>query len=106
MRLELTFIILARTSDGELATKDIPTLPMVGDVNIFFNGAPGDLDFESEAEIMIAGELTLSGHLRSPCIDTHSLVWLFAAIRADQETFFSHKNQRIAEKVSRGARWN
>jgi hypothetical protein len=56
---ELTFIILARTSDGELATSDIPTLPMIGDVNIFLNGTPGDQDFEAEAEIMIAGELTL-----------------------------------------------
>lgn len=51
---KLTFIILARTSDGELATSDIPNLPMIGDVNIFFNGAPGDQDLESEAEIMIA----------------------------------------------------
>ena len=59
--LELTFIILARTSDGELATKDIPTLPMVGDVNIFLNGTPGDQAFESEAEIMIAGALTPRG---------------------------------------------
>jgi hypothetical protein len=57
--VELTFIILARTSEGELATDDIPTLPMIGDVNIFLKGTPGDLDFESEAEIMIAGELTL-----------------------------------------------
>ena len=56
---ELTFIILARTSDGELANGDIPALPMVGDVNIFLNGIPGDQDFEAEAEIMIAGELTL-----------------------------------------------
>lgn len=55
---ELTFIILARTSDGELATSDIPTLPMIGDVNIFLNGTPGDPNLESEAEIMIAGELT------------------------------------------------
>ena len=29
---------------------------MVGDVNIFLNGTPGDQDFEAEAEIMIAGE--------------------------------------------------
>lgn len=58
---ELTFIILARTSDGELATSDIQSLPMIGDVNIFFNGTPGDKDLESEAEIMIAGELTLRG---------------------------------------------
>lgn len=46
-------------SDGELATGDIPALPMVGDVNIFLNGIPGDQDFEAEAEIMIAGELIL-----------------------------------------------
>ena len=58
---ELTFITLARTSDVELATSDIPNLSMIGDVNIFFNGAPGDQDLESEAEIMIAGELTLRG---------------------------------------------
>jgi len=56
---ELTFIILARTSGGELTTNDIPTLSMVGDVNIFLNGTPGDQDFEAEAEIMIAGGLTL-----------------------------------------------
>ena len=61
---ELTFIILARTSGGELATTDIPALPMVGDVNIFLNGIPGDQDFEAEAEIMIAGKLTL----RSICV--------------------------------------
>lgn len=59
MNLELTFIILARTSDGELATSDIPTLPMIGDVNIFLHGSLGDQDFESEAEIMIAGGSTL-----------------------------------------------
>ena len=29
---------------------------MVGDVNIFLKGTPGDQDFEAEAEIMIAGE--------------------------------------------------
>jgi len=32
---------------------------MVGDVNMFLNGTPGDEGFEAEAEIMIAGELTL-----------------------------------------------
>ena len=32
---------------------------MIGDVNIFLNGVPGEPDFEAEAEIMIAGELTL-----------------------------------------------
>ena len=32
---------------------------MVGDVNIFLKGIPGDEDFEAEAEIMIAGEPTL-----------------------------------------------
>ena len=30
---------------------------MVGDVNIFLKGTPGDQEFEAEAEIMIAGEL-------------------------------------------------
>ena len=59
LHAELTFIILARTSDGELATSDISALPMIGDVNVFFNGTPGESDFEAEAEIMIAGELTL-----------------------------------------------
>jgi len=56
---ELTFIILARTSGGELATSEIPSLPMVGDVNIFLKGTPGDEEFEAEAEIMIAGEPTI-----------------------------------------------
>ena len=69
---ELTFIILARTSDGELATNEIPTLPMVGDVNIFLNGTPSDPDFEVEAEIMIAGELTFRSifvpHLLAPTV--------------------------------------
>ncbi|KAF9644015.1 acyl-CoA N-acyltransferase [Thelephora ganbajun] len=51
---KLTFIILARTSGGELATSDIPTLTMIGDVNIFFHGTPEDQDFEAEVEIMIA----------------------------------------------------
>ena len=32
---------------------------MVGDVNIFLKGTPGDQEFEAEAEIMIAGEFTL-----------------------------------------------
>jgi len=32
---------------------------MVGDVNIFLKGAPGDQEFEAEAEVMIAGELTV-----------------------------------------------
>lgn len=32
---------------------------MIGDVNIFLNGTPGDQDLEAEAEIMIAGKLTL-----------------------------------------------
>ena len=57
---ELTFIVLVRASSGgELATSDIPTLPMIGDVNIFLNGNPGDEDFEAEAEVMIVGESTL-----------------------------------------------
>jgi len=63
---ELTFIILARTSGGELATSDIPNLPMIGDVNIFLNGTPGDQDFEAEAEIMIAGEFDPSEYLCFP----------------------------------------
>jgi RimJ/RimL family protein N-acetyltransferase len=65
MRSGLAFIILERTSDRELATTDIPTLPMVGDVNIFLNGTPSDQDFESKAEIMIASELAPSEYLRS-----------------------------------------
>lgn len=73
MHSELTFIILARTSDGELATSDIPNLPMIGDVNIFFNGAPGDQGLESEAEIMIAGELALWFPFNSPACATSKL---------------------------------
>ena len=63
---ELTFIILARTSGGELTTSEIPTLPMVGDVNIFLNGTSGDRDFEVEAEIMIAGESSVQRNIYAP----------------------------------------
>ena len=55
----LSFIVLARPAGGELATSDIPALPMIGDVNIFLNGTPGDQDFETEAGVIIAGESTL-----------------------------------------------
>ena len=41
---------------------------MIGDVNIFLNGTPGDQDFEAEAEIMIAGELTLRGTCAPPLL--------------------------------------
>jgi len=73
---------------------------MVGDVNIFLNGIPGDQGFEAEAEIMIAGELTLtfpfSCLLRPPV----------RRIRSDDEMcifFFFTKNQTIAEKDSPAA---
>lgn len=91
MHSELTFIILARTSDGELVTTDIPTLPMVGDVNVFLNGTPGDLEFESEAEIMIAGELTLCGASPFPntYISTSTLLPSFAASELIRTFFFS-----------------
>jgi L-amino acid N-acyltransferase YncA len=38
---------------------------MVRDVKISLNGTPGDRDFESEADIMIASELTPLKQLRS-----------------------------------------
>lgn len=58
---ELTFILL---SGEELHyPRDAATLtpellagqPMIGDVNLFLKGSPGDEDFEAEVEIMIAG---------------------------------------------------
>ncbi|KAF9023587.1 hypothetical protein BDZ89DRAFT_1069751 [Hymenopellis radicata] len=55
---KLTFIILARHEQDELASDINPTdprlhsLPMIGDVNMFFNGTPDD--FTAELEIMIA----------------------------------------------------
>jgi hypothetical protein len=104
IRSELTFIILARTSDRELATTDIPTLPMVGDVNIFLNGTPGDQDFESEAEIMIAGELTPSEYLRSPPITQP--FFRCSPHQSSLELSFFPQNQPIAEKVSQLALYN
>ncbi|KAG9315084.1 GNAT domain-containing protein [Chiua virens] len=47
---ELTFIILA---NGE---GDVEQLPMIGDVNLFLKGDPGDKDFEAEVGVMIAEE--------------------------------------------------
>jgi hypothetical protein len=70
IRSELTFIILARTTDGELANGDILTLPMIGDVNIFLNGTAGDVGFESEVEIMIAGKLALR-RIPAPPLSVH-----------------------------------
>jgi hypothetical protein len=82
MHSELTFIILARTTDGEFANGDIPTLPMIGDVNIFLNGTPGDVDFESEAEIMIAGESALRRFDISPLCPSPAV----RRIGADEDT--------------------
>ncbi|KIJ66750.1 hypothetical protein HYDPIDRAFT_85456 [Hydnomerulius pinastri MD-312] len=45
---KLTFIILANGKG------DISSLPMVGDVNLFLKGLPGDEDFEAEVGVMIA----------------------------------------------------
>lgn len=47
--VELTFIILAK---GE---GDVASLPMVGDVNVFLKGDPGNNNFEAEVGVMIAG---------------------------------------------------
>ena len=44
---------------------------MVGDVNIFLKGTPGDQEFEAEAEIMIAGELTLRNIYAPPHCPPH-----------------------------------
>lgn len=94
---ELTFIILARTSGGELETGDISTLPMVGDVNIFLNGTPGEQDFEAEAEIMIAGEVTLRD-IYVP--SSWPLLPLCAAGLTIACAFFYTQSQTIAEKAS------
>jgi hypothetical protein len=58
--LELTFIVLARPlelmpSDAELTNEDIKSLPMIGDVNLFFKNPRADPEFEVECEVMIAG---------------------------------------------------
>ncbi|KAG8967154.1 N-acetyltransferase 9, partial [Tulasnella sp. 427] len=58
----LTFIVLGRpTSDSieELRTGDISGLPMIGDVNLFFNRTAdddGNEVLEVECEVMIAGK--------------------------------------------------
>ncbi|TFY79103.1 hypothetical protein EWM64_g4903 [Hericium alpestre] len=57
---KLTFIVLARPTDTALDNSPTPALlralPMIGDVNLFFKGRPGDdaEDFEAELEVMIA----------------------------------------------------
>lgn len=61
--LELTFIVLGRPSTDlreDLRTEDVAKLPMIGDVNLFFNRtADEDCNdiLEVECEVMIAGEL-------------------------------------------------
>jgi len=49
---ELTFIVCVSNSTHHAQLTDPPT--MIGDVNLFLKGIPGDDDFEVEAEIMIA----------------------------------------------------
>ncbi|KAF8906345.1 acyl-CoA N-acyltransferase [Mucidula mucida] len=62
---KLTFIILARHEQADELETNTPeinptdprlhSLPMIGDVNMFFNGTPDDVDdFTAELEIMIA----------------------------------------------------
>lgn len=64
---------------------------MIGDVNIFLKGVPGDQDFEAEAEIMIAGELAL-WDIYTP-LPFHLIVTQGPALTLAQ-------NQTIAEKGS------
>ena len=49
----------------ELTAETALAAPMVGDVNLFLKGMPGDEDFEVEIEVMIAGLLPLLRLLRS-----------------------------------------
>ncbi|KAI0668745.1 acyl-CoA N-acyltransferase [Trametes maxima] len=56
---KLTFIVLSGTSSDvqertKLTPETLSALPMIGDVNLFYKGSPGEEDFEVEAEIMIA----------------------------------------------------
>ncbi|KAL7285980.1 hypothetical protein ACG7TL_001095 [Trametes sanguinea] len=56
---KLTFILLSGTSleateDAMFTPERLSGLPMIGDVNLFFKGAPDEEDFEVEVEIMIA----------------------------------------------------
>ena len=55
LRIELTFIICYRESVSTTVGSEEHTLSMIGDVNIFLKGDPGQEDFEAEVEIMIAG---------------------------------------------------
>jgi hypothetical protein len=61
---ELTFIVLARRSASDntrvLTPKDIQSLPMIGDVSMFFKE-----DSEVECEVMIAGQHPHSSFLGS-----------------------------------------
>jgi len=91
---ELTFIILARTLGGKLATSEIQALPMVGDVNIFLKGTPGDQEFEAEAEIMIAGELTVR-NIYVPLLPTD-----------DHAISFFNQSQTIAARESQASLCN
>ena len=74
---ELTFIVLARplergipdNDDGpelQLTDGDIRTLPLIGDVNLFFKHQPDDPEFEIECEVMIAGAYSAMPPLPSP----------------------------------------
>jgi hypothetical protein len=42
----------------DITAQTIFAQPMVGDVNLFLKGKPAEEDFEVEAEIMIAGNLS------------------------------------------------
>lgn len=61
--LELTFIVLGRPQTDlreDLRNEDVAQLPMIGDVNLFFNRTAdedGNDVLEVECEVMIAGEL-------------------------------------------------
>ena len=49
--------LLENEDEGPVAMEHLKVLPMVGDVNLFLKGVPGEDDFEAEVEIMIAGVL-------------------------------------------------
>jgi len=52
---KLTFIICVHPGNNPAFNPcSPPPLTMIGDVNLFFKGLPGEEDFEVEAEIMIA----------------------------------------------------
>lgn len=79
MSSELTFIVLGRPppngSEGQdIRNEDVSKLPMIGDVNLFFNRTAdeeGNDALEVECEVMIAGEL-LSFHDKSRTV---GLTW-------------------------------